>query len=201
MNKYFNAHPGNENAAILHYQSNIQISETFYPLLSILEVALRNSVNRELKTKFGREDWYAHFPTTPGLAKLNHEITKAQNQITKRKESISASKVVAELTLGFWVRLFNAEFEKILWKDLRRAFPFMVKADRKRHNVSAPLNNFRNFRNRVFHNEPICWNLNNLQQRHDELIKIMSWINDDLPSWAANVDRFDITLALVRAKI
>ena len=41
---------------------------------------------------------------------------------------IVPSKVIAEITLGFWVRLFNAEFERILWKDLRRAFPFM-KAD------------------------------------------------------------------------
>lgn len=56
--------------------------------------------------------------------------------------------------------LLNNEYERVLWKDLRRAFPFMPKERRQRKNVSAPLNRFRAFRNRVFHNESICWNLN-----------------------------------------
>ncbi len=42
--------------------------------------------------------------------------------------------------LGFWVSLLNSEYERLLWKDLRRAFPFMPKKDRQRKNVSAPLN-------------------------------------------------------------
>ena len=126
----------------MHYQCNIMISEAFYPCLSALEVALRNSINREMITHFGVSDWYSHFPTTPGLVKLMKDITIAQNQITRRKEAITPSKVVAELTMGFWVRLFNAEFELILWKDLRRAFPFLPKHQKQRKNVSAPLNNF-----------------------------------------------------------
>ena len=201
MGKYFAAHPTDEIRAIAHYQCNIEISEAFYPVLSILEVAFRNSVNRELITKFGVPDWYIHFPTTPGLAKLMKGITTAQNHITKRHEIVTPSKVVAELTLGFWVQLFNQEFELILWKDLRRAFPYIPKIDRKRHNISAPLNNFRNFRNRIFHNEPICWNVNRLQTIHDELITLMGWLNKDLPGWIQPLDKFPKALASVKSKI
>ncbi len=61
------------------------MAEAFYPCLSVLEVALRNALSREL-------------------------------------EVITPSKIVAELTLGFWVSLLNAEYERILWKDLRRPF-------------------------------------------------------------------------------
>lgn len=201
MLNYFNAHPGNEAKSILHYQCNLEIAEAFYPCLSILEVALRNAVNRELVTQFGVPDWYSHFPTTPGLGRLMKEITNAQNQITKRREIVSPPRVVAELTLGFWVRLFNAEFERILWKDLRRAFPYLPKAKRQRHTVSAPLNSFRNIRNRIFHNEPVSWSFTHLQQIHDQLIEVMYWINKDLPAWAQPLDRFPRVLASVRTKL
>lgn len=201
MNKYSLAYPGDEAKCIVHYQCNMQLSEAFYPILSILEVALRNSTNRELIAKFGAADWYNHFSTTAGLGKLIREIAAAQNQITKRRELITPSKIVAELTLGFWVRLFNAEFERILWKDLRRAFPYLSKVDRQRKNVSAPLNNFRNLRNRIFHNEPIAWNLGHLQKLHDEIIVVMGWVNKDLPSWASSMDRFNSVLAEVRTRL
>ena len=49
-------------------------------------------------------------------------ITQASKQIIGRHESITPSKIVVELTLGFWVSLLNSEYERLLWKDLRRAF-------------------------------------------------------------------------------
>jgi hypothetical protein len=201
LKKYFDAHPGDDAKAMIHYHSNLQISEAFYPSLSILEVALRNSLNQQLIARFGVPDWYSHFPTTPGLSKLNKEITKAQQFITHRGEQVKAPKVVAELTLGFWVRLFNAEYERILWKDLRRAFPNLPKQQRQRKNVSAPLNRFRNLRNRIFHNEAICWNLHDLEKAHLELVTLLSWINRDLPLWLQPVDRFDAVLQEVKKNL
>ncbi len=180
-----------ENRAIAHYRSNIEMAEAFYPCLSVLEVALRNALSRELEAMAGREDWYSIFPSTPGLNGLNRYITKASKQIAGRHEVITPSKIVAELTLGFWVSLLNAEYERILWKDLRRAFPYMPKQFRKRKNVSAPLNSFRSFRNRVFHNESICWNMSKLSMIHRELYMIMGWINKDLPDWTCSIDRVD----------
>jgi hypothetical protein len=197
MQKYFVRRSGSE-LSILHYQCNIQVSEAFYPALSVLEVALRNSINRELTVKFDGSDWYNHFSTVPGLNNLLQEISAAQYQIARRHELVTPSKIVAELTLGFWVRLFNAEYERVLWKDLRRAFPYLQKIDRQRHKVSAPLNNFRNIRNRIFHNEPICWNISRLQERHDEVVTVLGWINRDLPAWLQPVDRFNQVLSTVR---
>jgi hypothetical protein len=198
MQKYFAGRPVDELKSMLHYQCNIRVSEAFYPAISVLEVALRNSINRELTVKFDGPDWYNHFSTTLGLNNLVKEVSTAQYQITRRHELVTPSKIVAELTLGFWVRLFNAEYERVLWKDLRRAFPYLQKMDRQRHKVSAPLNNFRNIRNRIFHNEPICWNFSRLQERHNEMVTVMGWINRDLPAWLQPVDRFDHVLSEVR---
>ena len=191
MERYFILYPNDESRAVKHYQSNIKLTEAFYTSLSVLEVALRNALSRELKTMTGRDDWYAIFANTPGLTKLNKYITQATKQIAGRHEQITTSKIIAELTLGFWVSLLNAEYERLLWKDLRRAFPYIPKKDRKRKNVSAPLNRFRAFRNRVFHNESICWNMKKVQEIHDELLLVLEWINKDLPEWLTEIDRFE----------
>ena len=189
MERYFILYPNDESRAVKHYQSNIKLTEAFYTSLSVLEVALRNALSRELKTMTGRDEWYVIFANTPGLTKLNKYITQATKQIVGRHEQITTSKIIAELTLGFWVSLLNAEYERLLWKDLRRAFPYIPKKDRKRKNVSAPLNRFRAFRNRVFHNESICWNMKKVQEIHDELLLVLEWINKDLPEWLTEIDR------------
>lgn len=190
MDKYFKYHSGDESKAILHYKINIQISEALYPCISVLEVSLRNSLNRELIKSFGTDEWYNHFSNTPGLTNLVKEVSEAQSKITRRKELITPPKIVAELTLGFWVRLLNAEYHNILWKDLRRAFPFLPKHLRQRKYVSAPLNNFRNLRNRIFHNEPISWKFDYLKNVHSEILNIMCWINNDLNNFIEELDRF-----------
>lgn len=108
------------------------------------------------------------------------------------------SKIIAELTLGFWVSLLNSEYERLLWKDLRRAFPFMPKKDRQRKNISAPLNTFRTFRNRVFHNESICWNIDRVEEIHQEMITVLGWMNKDVPVWLEQVDRFHDVAANIK---
>lgn len=201
MERYFALYPNDEERAIMHYQANIKLAESFYTSLSVLEVALRNALSRELETMTGREDWYAIFPNTPGLTNLNRYVTKASKQIAGRHESITPSKIIAELTLGFWVPLLNAEYELILWKDLRRAFPYLPKKDRQRKTVSAPLNRFRAFRNRVFHNESICWNMHRVQEIHNELLLLLGWINKDLPILLQNIDRFDDVQARIKEEM
>ena len=69
MERYFRLYE-DEKKAIDHYQSNIELAESFYPCLSVFEVTLRNALSRELETMTGREDWYSIFPTTPGLVNL-----------------------------------------------------------------------------------------------------------------------------------
>ncbi len=201
MERYFNLYPEDENRAILHYRCNLELAEAFYTSLSVFEVTLRNALSRELQTMTGRDDWYAVFANTPGLSKLNHYVTQANKQIAGRHETITPSKVIAELTLGFWVSLLNSEYERLLWKDLRRAFPFMPKKDRQRKNVSAPLNTFRTFRNRVFHNESICWNLDRVKEIHEEMLVVMGWMNKDVPEWLHRTDRFDTVSADIRNKL
>ena len=77
----------------------------------------------------------------------------------------------------------------------------MPKNLRQRKNVSAPLNRFRAFRNRVFHNESICWNLVRVKELHDEFITLLGWMNKDVPGWLALSDRFDKVTMKISEKL
>ena len=189
MSKYYIKYGSDWEKAVNHYKLNIQISEAFYPILSIYEVALRNSLNRELTTFFGTTEWYLNITSTTGLLNLKTNINNAQKHIANRNETINGSKIVAELTMGFWVRLLNAEYERILWKPLRRAFPYLEKNKKQRNKVSAPLNKIRDFRNRVFHHEPIAWNLAKVSETNEMIIEVLEWLNSDLPNFAAEINR------------
>jgi len=193
LEKYFIRNVDFEKA-ITHYRCNIELSEAFYPCISTFEIVLRNAISRELSILFGREDWYAAFATTPGLTNLNQYIKQAIQQIAGRKELPTSSKVIAELTLGFWVSLFNVEYERILWKNLRRVFPNMPKTVRQRKHIAPPLNRFRSLRNRIFHHEPISWNLFKLSHIHTEMLTVMGWMHKEIPLWIEAFDRFDSVL-------
>ena len=198
MKPYYGRHLGNETQAIRLYQQNIRLAESFGSSLSVFEVALRNAIIRELERMSGRKDWYVPFKDHSRLKTLYTYIHIACSHIRARGEEVSPDKINGELTLGFWVSLFNAEFERYLWKDLRRSFPNMPKSIKKRKNVSSPLNKIRALRNRISHQESICWNLTRLTELHQTIIQVVSWLDPDLPLWLSKLDRFSCVMTQTR---
>ena len=198
MRPYYNRYPGKEKKALRHYRQNILLAEALLPSLSIYEVALRNALIRELERMTGRKDWYTYFSTVPALKALAGQVNVARQHIVKRGEEVTQDKINGELTMGFWVLLFNAKYERYLWKDLRKAFPHMPKSKRQRKYVSAPLNDIRALRNRVFHNESISWSLSRLEALHRSILDVCSWINPALPLWIKTVERFDKVILSVK---
>lgn len=58
LDPYINYHKNDLLKAISHYKSNILISESFYPLLAVLEIGLRNSIDYQLTKRFNDREWY-----------------------------------------------------------------------------------------------------------------------------------------------
>lgn len=141
---------------------------------------------------------FSVFPSNPALKSLTSEVTVAIRHISQRGEMVSPDKIVAELTFGFWVTLLNSEYELTLWKGLRLALPYMPKKDRKRKNVSSPCNALRKLRNRVFHHESICWDLDYIMGIHSRLVQVLGWMNQDMPVWLEEVDNFHIVVDSIR---
>ncbi len=198
LSKYVAFNKGNTNQAVEHYKSNLRLAESLYISLSVFEVTLRNALSRELHNMAGKDNWFDVFYTTPELSDLVPDIDQAKKLIRHRGETVTTDKIISELTFGFWVMLLNSQYERVLWKSLRKAFPHMPKSDRKRKNVSAPCNSFRKLRNRIFHHEAICWDLDYVTCLHANLITVLGWMNADMPAWLAPIDPFDHVCASIR---
>ena len=197
---YHAAHQDSAEAAAL-YAANIQPSESLYPSLAVVEVALRNALHRQLSYLCQSPDWYRHLPThDPVLIGLQPELDRAQQHLRTRRELISADKIVAELTFGFWSSLFNRAYELALWKQLRLAFPHLPKPSRQRATVSATINAVRQLRNRVYHHEPVAWQLPQLQQHYQQITTLLGWLDPQLLTWLQPLDRFPAVLQAEQAR-
>jgi hypothetical protein len=139
--------------------------------------------------------WFERLINEDGLY---FEIDAAKIKIKQRNEEITSGKLTAELTFGFWTRLFNAKYEESLWKPLRLAFPNIPKPQRKRSNVSKPMNNIRILRNRVYHYEPIVWNPNGISERIEDCYNLLRWISPELIDFTIPFDNSKIILSDVR---
>ena len=201
LSKYLAYNHGDAERTVTHYKANLRLAESLYISLSVFEVTLRNALSRELRNLAGKDDWFDIFYTTPELASLVPEIDKAKALIRNRGEMVTTDKIISEMTFGFWVMLLNSQYERVLWKSLRKAFPYLSKKDRQRKNVSAPCNTFRRLRNRIFHQEAICWDLYYVSCIHDNLVTVLGWMNPYMPDWLAKIDPFDIVCAEIRKEM
>jgi hypothetical protein len=159
------------------------------PMLNVLEIALRNGIHARLSHLYGRTDWWEAWINDPAFAWQNREIANAKTKLQRRHEPQSPDKVLAELTFGFWSSLFNAQFQAVLWKDLRLVFARCPKQQRQRHNISASLNQIRDLRNRVFHHEPLLWLTPTLLDQHSVGVMVINWVDPQIGNWLLNYDR------------
>lgn len=183
------------------YLYNIKLSEALYPALALLEVTLRNHLNNAIG-KHLKADWLiSEVKNRTILLPNEYEIlTSAYDKLSRpvyNKDGIAitkpvnASKLIAELTFGFWVNLCNDKYNPNIWMKkpiiFDDIFPyfddFMFKKNpvSKRHKrinkVSSKLKPILKLRNRVFHHEPVFNHprgLNNCYADIEELLLYMS---------------------------
>jgi hypothetical protein len=78
-------------------------------------------------------------------------LKRAQDR--RKRIPVSEGKVIAELTLYFWKRLYGHEYEQTLWRTtLKRTFPNKKVS---RATVAAHLEQIYQVRNRLAHHEPV----------------------------------------------
>jgi len=189
---YLRKHDNSFNKAIEHYKANIEISETFYPLLAILEVGLRNQMDYQLTRKFNTEAWYNENSFIKIVSRFQIDrITDARNSILREKKEVTPGKIISELSFGFWTSLLDSRFEKTLWKNLRLSFPNCPKKIRQRKTMSSKFNGIRKLRNRIFHHEPVTWNLAVIKNYRDEIIEAIDWLDKGLLDWSSDLIKID----------
>jgi len=192
---YLNRHNNDLEKALNHYKINILNSKSFYPVLALLEVGLRNSINYQLTRKYNDDKWFDNNEYIKIASKFHIErIANARANILSEKKTITPGRIISELSFGFWTSLFDLKFEKTLWKNLRLAFPNCPKKIRKRKTMSSKFNGIRKLRNRIFHHEAISWKTNVLQTYKTDIIEGIVWLDKDLINWATELNTVDETI-------
>ncbi|MEJ0057831.1 MAG: hypothetical protein WDN75_20600 [Bacteroidota bacterium] len=186
------------------------MAQSFHPLLGILEVVLRNRINDVLTSHFADPDWiinqatgfmidpsltYDHKKT--GQQKTNNfllrEVKKAETRLRNSRTPVTSGKVIAEQTLGFWTDLFEAHNYRILKGKQIKIFNHLP-SGHGRKEVNAELDKIRRFRNRINHNEPICFDGNNVDfsralDVYQSITNILTWIDPEILNFIKDINK------------
>jgi hypothetical protein len=216
IDRYFVATGNSKTKAVRLYKTNLKIAQSFHPVLGVLEVVLRNKLNSVLAAYFVDPDWIinekAGFMNHPSLRHrdrrtnrivvndyLKSSVEKSEKRLRKLRTPISSGKIISDQVLGFWTDLFEVHHYRLLLGRPIQIFNHLP-AGHGRSDVVDRLTKIRQFRNRINHNEPICFNGNNIDFSYVEdvyasIIEVLSWIDPDLTSWIADIDSVNLKIA------
>lgn len=210
VNRYLVATGNSSAKAIRLYKANLIASQAFHPLLGVVEVVLRNRLNDILTVHFTDPDWIINqkngFMSDPSLRFvhkrtghirvndfLKKEVSKAEKRLHKTGTPITSGKIIAEQTLGFWTDLFEVHHYRILKGTPIQIFRSLP-TGHGRKEVNDALDQVRRFRNRINHNEPICFNGPSLDftdalKVHRSIINLLSWVDPEIVKLFSDLDR------------
>ena len=209
LNRYEQACNGKSARAIGLYQANIFLSQSFYPLLALFEIAFRNAVDEVLAKYLNDPSWLQsqamgpHFSSRQGGNALNKvpafiardRVQKTIRKILREGKPLTHSRIVSGSTLGFWTELFDKRHYRILKGQVIQVFPYRPKGIKRNH-IYDRLTQIRLLRNRIAHHEPICFfpgssqiDLQNAQLTSQAMLDLPKWMDQDLNTWGQCIDQ------------
>lgn len=219
LHKYESVSNSNKQALKL-YHANLRLSQAFYPLLSLLEVMIRNAIDVEFTRYFNDNNWlqnqrrgfmidpnltYTHWNTGRIITNsfLKDEVNKAIKNIRKSRVIVTNSKIIADLKFGFWIALFDSTHYAILNGLPIRIFSNLP-TGASRQSVDRTLTRIRDFRNRLYHNEPIIfskdsagnpvYDLTNASMVYHDIQDVFSWFGLNFTDWTKRINNIDLEL-------
>lgn len=210
ISRYLVATGNRQQRANKLYKANLKVSAAFHPILGVLEVVLRNRLNDILTSHFTDPDWitnqktgfmidaslrYTHKRT--GQIRTNNfllsEVVKSEKRIRKRGLAVTSSKIISEQNFGFWTDLFEVHHYRLLLGKPIKIFKTMPPGYGRKE-VCDALNTIRMFRNRINHNEPICFGGSHIDftdatNVYNSLISILTWIDPAIINWIKDLDK------------
>lgn len=215
INRYWIATGKSELKTIKLYKANLEVSQAFHPLLGMVEVVLRNNLNGILSLYFNDPNWitnqkngfmsdlsltYIQRQTGKRITNdfLKREIQKIEDKLRKSNVPITSGKIIAEQKFGFWTDLFEIHHYKLLKGKPVQIFHSLPKSYGRKE-IMDELTKIRRFRNRINHNEPICFVGNCIDftetiQVYHSIINILKWIDPQLVKLIADMDKVQETI-------
>lgn len=187
---------------LTNYLWNVELSQALYPILQAVEVSLRNSIHAAATARYNSEFWF-DLPHVL-LSAQRRRIEEARVDLRKMGKPLTPGRMIAGLTLGFWVHLFDRPYERapatardrLSWHDtnlamLHAVFPNAPRRARNRAAIRRQCDAIRDLRNRVFHYEAI-WQRPTLDREHAAILALIAWISPEMRDAIALCDRFTL---------
>ena len=200
FNRYLLATGNNNIRAKRLYAANIRLAQAFHPLLSQFEVVLRNSLNTVLTTHFADYDWVINqkngFMSHHSLASshyfLRSSVQKTENKLRHRLIPVTAGRIISDQVFGFWLAFFIPHHYALVGGQPIYAFPYKP-ATENRASIHQKLEHIKNFRNRMNHCEPLCFNGNGIDctqalVMYSMLYDLIRWIDPGLETYFKRID-------------
>jgi len=183
------------------YIFNVKVSEALYPVLSALEIALRNNIHNAV-AKIKGENWLLLEYEQQKILSANERnlLIEAYNKLSKKHSNlpVTESRLVAELTFGFWVNLCKKSYKNSLWDKAEffsNVFPYFDDNFKsptwdKTKVIFPELKNILILRNRVFHHEIIINNKDGIENIYDKMLRILLSLSKDYTEIFEAIFRF-----------
>lgn len=203
MSRYLNACNGNKRKAMKLYRENLKLSQQLFTIISCFEIALRNSIDKELTHALGK-DWLRD-AVLPGGIFDNHSTERSKKTISKAYSGLSTSythfKLIAEMEFGIWKYMFSNPQFRATGQCLLNIFPHKPTSSAScQYNHSyifKELDGINRLRNRIAHHEPIYFkpssdevNLTYVNLQYDRIKKLLKWMDIDFDSLVYGLDHF-----------
>jgi len=187
LSVYGTAAGGDLGSAIDLYCWNTAVGSAFFGPIGVLEVVLRNALDRQLSRAF-TAPWYDDPAFLAIDPKIEKRVQSAKDEIAKRRKTVTHPRMVAELSFGYWVHLLrpgpNGAYVPTLWGPaLSRAFP----AGTRRSRLVADLDPLLKFRNRIAHHEPVF--RSDLTEQYTRVLRIIALVAPNLVRWVEHHSR------------
>lgn len=177
------------------YLWNDALSSSFFKLVSIFEVSLRNTIHKELSRQFNTNrtqgsafdnDWYEHLITNNYVNEISKKHIRKATHIktrTRRKATLipkrpvtSPGKVIASQSFGFWGGLIenttsNVDWKSVLFNGLKGHFASNITywTQSSIDDFIERLSEVNELRNRIAHHEPI-WKFTEIKHHRTKTI-------------------------------
>lgn len=216
IGRYLTACANDTKRCIKLYKSNLELAQSFHPLLGSLEVILRNGINDQLTSYFTDPNWIINqkggFMIDPLLTYTNKKtgqkktnkflldsVKNAERKLIKKGIGVTSGRIISEQTFGFWTDIFENHHYKILKGRPIKMFKNLPKGY-GRTEILNELTKIRQFRNRINHNEPICFvgsaiDFSETLTVYNSIQHVLTWINPELNKWIKSLDKVKSVIA------
>ncbi|ARS41470.1 hypothetical protein CA265_18150 [Sphingobacteriaceae bacterium GW460-11-11-14-LB5] len=206
LNRFLRATGNSKVKAQKLYRINLRVCQAFYPIMNLFETFLRNAVYNTIAAHFADNDWIinqksgfmSHLSLAPSRYYLKGQVDKGEVEIRRKRNVVTASRLIAEQTFGFWTAFFDNHHYILVGGAPLNAFIHKPQ-NINRSALAAKLLRIRTLRNRIYHNEPICFSGNTVEfslarKVLDDIHDILEWISPDLKSYT---DSFNSIVAKI----